>query len=141
VASAFNHQLIARIEMFVKATDSNSGLFITSATPMPSRPSSRNLLGRNAYDRVCVSALSLFEYPSVIPTSSRTCRLDPIAALNKGGARMAFSATFKRKLARHLLSVAAAIRVLSSSTLHRCNPLLLGAQSSTLYQPVGNKLH
>src|ERR1700733_12325288 len=36
---------------------------MTSATPMPSRPSSRNLLAATLTIRVCVSALSLFEYP------------------------------------------------------------------------------
>src|SRR5689334_9457345 len=60
-------QFIARSEVFVEAPTVTPAAFITSATPIPSSPRSRNRLAATLTIRSCVVCLSLLECPISIP--------------------------------------------------------------------------
>src|SRR5260370_21951661 len=97
-----HHQFIARIEMFVETTDSNTGLLHHIGNANAFETEFAKPLGRNAHDPsvcLCLITLRITHLPS--PFLPESARIAPIVTLNKVGTLRAS-------------------RVLSYSTLPRC---------------------
>src|SRR5260370_5572974 len=92
-----NHQFIARIEMFVETTDSNTGLLHHIGNTDAFETEFAKPPGRNAHDpSVCLRLISLRITHLPSPFLPESVWIAPIVALNDVRTYMGFSATFKR---------------------------------------------
>src|SRR5260370_14295391 len=93
-----NHQFIARIEMFVETTDSNTGLLHHIGNADAFEAEFAKPLGRNAHDpSVCLRLIFLRITHLPSPFLPEFESLAPIVTLDNVRASIGFSTIFKRK--------------------------------------------